>query len=225
MQTFTEHLVGTAYESVLTIDMTCVGAGINGPADAQVGLTVKAIKDNWWSGSAAGEVDGLYVVVRQGGTSDSAGLCVDAQTTGTGFVTGHEYVVSVVDAATNRFTFNLDVQSGAINAGQGNAYGMVATANVGAGRAGVLVQTGQIDGYAAGTWQNALQVMKGGVEKFAVSGDGDVRIGGCLMIPFAAGAPSNPPITGTLAMQYDTVNHKLWIYDPGLSAWKGVALT
>ena len=43
---------------------------------------------------------------------------------------------------------------------------------------------------------------------------------GFLYIPTCAGTPTGVPVaqTGTVALVYDTTNHKLYIYD---GAWKG----
>ncbi len=48
---------------------------------------------------------------------------------------------------------------------------------------------------------------------------------GFIYMPTCAGTPSGAPtaFTGNAAFIYDTTAHKLWIYDPGTSAWRGVA--
>lgn len=46
-------------------------------------------------------------------------------------------------------------------------------------------------------------------------------------MPLSAGAPTGVPtaVTGMVPFQYDTTNHKLWVFDSGTSTWKGIVLT
>jgi hypothetical protein len=46
-------------------------------------------------------------------------------------------------------------------------------------------------------------------------------------LPTMAGPPTGIPAlqSGSVGCVYDLTNHKLWIYDTGTSAWRGVVLT
>ena len=51
--------------------------------------------------------------------------------------------------------------------------------------------------------------------------------GGFVTIPTCAGTPTGVPaniLTGNAPMVYDTTGFKLWIYDTGAAAWKGVVV-
>jgi hypothetical protein len=81
-------------------------------------------------------------------------------------------------------------------------------------------------------------VSGGGVPFFGVTLAGDVWAGGknsvldqsattgFFGIPNINGAPSGTPASHdyTIPMCYDATNHKIWVYDTGVPAWKGVAV-
>ncbi|MCM2455295.1 hypothetical protein HGO37_07860 [Rhizobium sp. CG4] len=68
------------------IQSTITGSGRNGPNNASIGQSISSVKKNAPSGAAFGEVDGLYIVIRQGGptptsfnnSSDHSGILIDS---------------------------------------------------------------------------------------------------------------------------------------------------
>jgi len=69
-------------------------------------------------------------------------------------------------------------------------------------------------------------------QRFQVSGNGDIVVGsaalatnattGFLFIPTSAGTPTGVPTTytGRVAIEYDTTNHKICVYDPTTPSWR-----
>jgi len=80
---------------------TATGSGNNGPANADVALMVASSKDSWQTSAVRGEIDGVYVVVRQGQKDDQAGILVDHHKVGgdTGGSMGMEISGSFVNNA------------------------------------------------------------------------------------------------------------------------------
>lgn len=167
--------VGASY-STNHIEVRPAGSGINGPVSADVGLSVSAIKSGWeGSTPGTGELDALYVVLRNsgpdssGGTtnSDGSALLMDVQNRGpVGFANAMEATVSNVDRSTFQYTRNIGVQVGVVNTlttGQ-QSYGYVAIAKDGDNDAGVFVQT-----QGSATWGKYILCATAGVEKFYVS--------------------------------------------------------
>jgi microcystin-dependent protein len=85
------------------IEFRPVGAGVNGPTVADYGLSVSGIKKDWTStGAAYGEMDGINIVLRQGGPdasglinrSDAGGIIINAANIGTaGSISAFESIV------------------------------------------------------------------------------------------------------------------------------------
>lgn len=149
------------------IESRPTGSGKNGPTSADVGFGVSVIKKGFGTATRppAGEIDGLYIVVRQDGpqgtisddvaSSDAAGILVDAQTVGdAGFISVSDCQSSQIDATTFELLRRMQVQSGVIiaNAAGGPvSYGYTATA-----------KTGTLDhafyvGEAGGQWLNLFK--------------------------------------------------------------------
>ncbi len=79
------------------------GGGANGPASSDFGLGSIVYKDSYLSTSNVGEVDGGYIVVRQGVSGDAGGILIDAEKVGNvGGITGVEAVAKTL--ATTTFT-------------------------------------------------------------------------------------------------------------------------
>ena len=171
--TATEDLTGTNAASNVTINMSAVGAGVNGPLNAQMGLTVFATKDNWFSGPAAvGEVDGITVLMRQGGpNSDGGGILVNVQNTGMGFLAMDEMVSSIVDPSQNVITREIDVQDGVLNQSTGDYIGRVFNADVGQLKTAMLVQNAS----STATWGNVLINSKNGIQNFVIDDNGNLN--------------------------------------------------
>jgi len=171
--TAAQHLSGSSAESNVTINMSAVGAGVNGPLNAQTGLSVFAIKDNWFSGPASvGEIDGINVFMRQGGqNSDGSGILVNVQNTGTGFLAMDEMVSSIFDPSQNIITQEIDVQDGVLNKLTGDYIGRVFNADVGQLKSAILVQNTA----STSTWGNVLVNSKNGVQNFAIDDNGNLN--------------------------------------------------
>lgn len=92
-----------------------------------------------------------------------------------------------------------------------------------AAAAGTTRATGlYIDGPTGGTTNRALWVTSGSVSIGGANATGATS--GHLSIPTSAGAPTGvpaDPATGTVALQFDTTNNRLYVYD---GAWLSVAL-
>jgi hypothetical protein len=171
--TAAQHLTGSSAGSNVTINMSAVGAGVNGPLNAQTGLTVFATKDNWFGGPASiGEVDGINVIMRQGGpNSDGGGILVNVQNTGMGFLAMDEMVSSIVDPSQNSITEEIDVQDGVLNKSTGDYIGRVFNADVGQLKSAILVQNTS----SATTWGNVLINSKNGIQNFVIDDNGNLN--------------------------------------------------
>ena len=175
--TVASALSGSSAASAQAITADIVGSGTNGPATAQAGLRVNLTKRNWFAGGAAvGEIDGAYITLRQGGAgSDAAGLLVDAQNTGTGYLAGSEYAMSVVDPTTNTLTRDMGVQSGVLDGVNANYIGHVLNANIGTMSTAMLVQS-----YPGAAWTNVLRVLKSGIQTSLLDDSGNLLLSGSI---------------------------------------------
>ena len=173
----TTALAGAARASAQTITTTAVGSGTNGPTTAQAGLTVNLSKNNWFTGGATvGEIDGAYITVRQGGAgSDAAGMLLDVQNTGTGFLAGIEMQVTAVNTATNTLTRDIDIQTGVLDGINAGYYGQVLTAATGSMTTAIRVQSA-----AGASWNHALEVQKTGVLTTILDDVGNLDLNGTV---------------------------------------------
>lgn len=89
--------------SVLNLESRPVGSGTNGPGSADRGLIVSSIKEDWDTSSVAGELDGVSVMLRQGGpdsgagenNADAAGYLANIANVGTcGWIGGFEMLIT-----------------------------------------------------------------------------------------------------------------------------------
>lgn len=104
------------------IQSTITGSGQNGPNNADIGQSISHVKKNAQSGATVGEIDGLYIVARQGGpaptsrqaSSDWAGILVDSSGFGN---CGHGFAIETalrnLDSAGN-VLFQVQSQVGGI---------------------------------------------------------------------------------------------------------------
>lgn len=121
------------------VEFRPVGSGANGPANADVGFTVSAIKTT----TAVGEMDGVYIAIQQQGIgSDTAGvLCDLSRKGGTGFSAQWEGVTKEVDPGTGTITSALRTQFG-VNDTVGNVgIGFYASAELGTYDYGLLLRS------------------------------------------------------------------------------------
>lgn len=169
-QVFTPTLVGPTYASGLEIASTAQGSGVNGPATAHVGLTVQHVKQNWTTTPAVGEIDGIYVNVRQGGEgSDAGGILINVQNTGGGFLAATEYVASVADPASGQIIDAIRTQQCGINPATGDKIGLY-----------LLSETGQqsdairINSNPGSNWGMILRVVRDGVTVLTIDDLGNI---------------------------------------------------
>jgi hypothetical protein len=164
-------LNGTTFEAAATITANALGSGVNGPQTAQAGVSIDISKDNWWTGGAIGEIDGLDVLLRQNGPhSDASGILINVQNQGNGFLSATEFASTIVDPVSNTLTYGIDVQEGVLNRKTGDYIGAVYTADYGALSTGVLIQNSS----PSASWKYALQYQKNGDTRFSVDGAGNV---------------------------------------------------
>jgi hypothetical protein len=146
-----------------------VGSGNIGPTNADIGLSVSARKQNPDTTSVAGEIDGGYFFVRNGGTnSDTSGFLIDVANYGTGTNFAYESVTTSISGAT--VTKQIGCQSGVVDTRSGFSYGHVLRSVVGTNDVGLQFQT---DG---GTWTNLIRSYSSGVQNFLVTGAGHIGL-------------------------------------------------
>lgn len=133
--------------SILGIEAQPQGSGLNGPASADCGMTV-GVRKKGFAGATrpdTGEIDGLYIVVRQDGptgqpnagplSSDASGILVDIQNTNDcGFTSAWEAVTSNYNTTSAAIGYSINTQIGALimNASPTpTGFGYVAGANAG----------------------------------------------------------------------------------------------
>lgn len=133
--------------SILGIEAQPQGSGLNGPASADCGMTV-GVRKKGFAGLTrpdTGEIDGLYIVVRQDGptgqpnagplSSDASGILVDIQNTNDcGFTSAWEAVTSNYNTTSAAIGYSINTQIGALimNASPApTGFGFIAGANAG----------------------------------------------------------------------------------------------
>ena len=179
--TVKQHLTGPAAASPVTVNLAAAGSGKNGPLTAQTGLVVSALKDDWASSpvvAAVGEIDGLYINLRQGGaTSDGAGILINAANTGQGFLAATEMLTLIYDPTTlgrpdAAPVYGIDLQDGVLDTPNRNYIGRVYNAAYGQLGPAMLVQSG------GGHWGSALQVSTNGAQTLVIGVDGRIASAG-----------------------------------------------
>lgn len=146
------------------------GSGTNGPTHADYGLTISAIKQSFDTTSVVGEVDGMSIVVRNGGAgSDSAGILTNVATQGTGFMAAMETQTSIIDAYV--ITKQIQTQVGVCDNVNATYVGFFARVNVGA-----LGEAYRADTETGTSWAYLFRGFAVGVEKFNVTGTGQINL-------------------------------------------------
>ena len=157
---------GSRY-SVLGVEAQPQGSGLNGPASADCGLTIGVRKKGFAEASRppTGEIDGLYICVRQDGpigqpnagplSSDASGILVDIQNVNDcGFTSAWESVTSNYNTTSGNVEYSMNIQMGVLimNASPApTSYGYVVGANAGAlGSAFYAIKAG------SGSWDKIL---------------------------------------------------------------------
>lgn len=166
----------TYSNTAFSISSLPVGSGIAGPSAADTALTVSNLKANWNTTATLGEIDGVYIVNRNG-TGSTSGVLIDS-----GIVSGFGNAIEAVSrqyaAATQAVVLGMDTQVGSIQtgaSGPASSAGFVATAQNGTMGSGLLVQSN-----AGAGWGNAITVSSngGGANTFVVTPAGAVSATG-----------------------------------------------
>lgn len=159
----------------LTITDTAAGSGVNGPATAQLGLAINHQKASYLTTSAVGEIDGIYVTVRQGGPgSDTGGLVVDVGNTGNGFSAVLEGITTQMAPTTGTTQRAIRVQAAAINPQASQYTGMLLQAQNATSSQAILIN----DVAGQGQWTNFIEGWLGGSQNFVVTNAGAVSTAG-----------------------------------------------
>ena len=177
--TTTVNLNSNSFQAASTINVGIVGAGINGPGHAQVGLAVNMNKGDWWDTKAAvGEEDGVYSTIFQGGkNSDTSAYLGQITATGLGFANVMEGTVTIqppITSGNGVVDAMLDIQVGVINIGK-QIYG--SNYNLALKPAG-----GTAVGYSmnGSGWDYMAQWWNGSMETFHVDGGGNLKAAGAV---------------------------------------------
>ncbi len=191
------NLTTTGFAAASTINAGIVGAGVNGPGHAQVGLKVNMNKANWWlaptapGAPAVGEEDGVYASLFQGGAgSDTSAYLGEVTATGLGFadiLEGTITIQSPITTGNGVLDAVLDVQMGMINVGN-QIYG--ANANLTLKPTGATAVGYNLNG--AG-WDYLAQWWNGSTDEFHVDGAGNVHANGAVQVGLftTAALPAN----------------------------------
>lgn len=156
------YLVGVEYRPI--------GSGANGPHNADYGVCISALKQNVESTDVVGEVDGLNIIIRQGGpNSDCAGILANVSHYGTGFSAALEsYTTNVVNAA---IATGVRVQLGVVDSHTGLSFGLHIVAENGSSDWGI-----RISALPGASFTTPIEIQDAlGNLLFAVGGDGGVN--------------------------------------------------
>ena len=108
-----------------------VGSGTNGPATADIAGIFSAIKKNHLTSTVQGEINGAYVVVRQGQKGDFGGILIDTEKVG-GDTDGGVAIESSVKWVNNLGVVTKRLQTIQNYAGQGSSfYGVTGQSGIG----------------------------------------------------------------------------------------------
>ena len=177
--TITTSMNGSDFAAASTINAGILGAGINGPAHAQVGMKVNMNKADWWDTKAkAGEEDGVYATIFQGGANaDSSAFLGEVTSGGLSYAGVLEGMVSIqppVTSGNGTRTASIDVQAGVVNLGL-QMYGFTSELTQKPAK-GTAIAT-YFDGSA---WDYFARWFNGSTVQFQVDGAGDVLAHGTI---------------------------------------------
>lgn len=177
--TMSVNLTSTGFQAASTINAGIVGAGVNGPGHAQVGLAINMNKSDWWDNKAAiGEEDGVYSTIYQGGRgSDTSAYLGQVTATGLGFASVMEGTVTIqppITSGNGVVDAMLDIQLGVINIGNqiyGSNYNLAL-------KPGNAVAVGySLNGNG---WDYLAQWWNGSTDEFHVDGGGNMKAAGAV---------------------------------------------
>jgi hypothetical protein len=163
-------MAGTTPNAAQYINSTAVGSGTNGPATAQLGLSINHQKQNYLTTTQVGEIDGLYSYVRQGGpNSDAGGMLIDVASAGNGFTAILEGVSTLLNSSgvTQRA---IRTQIGAHNPQSSDYFGLLLQADNGTSKTGLRIA----DTPGQGQWTNFIEGFLSGSANFIVTNAGNV---------------------------------------------------
>ena len=171
---------GTQQVGVLGIEHRPSGSGANGAANSDMGVNISVIKQNYLTSTMQGEIDGLNVVVRQGGpagngsttNSDAAGLLIDVgMLSGSGFVAAYEGSTSIFNSS-GVTTNQIQTQIGVLDSTTATHVGFAAIAGNGVIDDGIrLLSSG------TGSFTNFMTFYNtGGTNVFRVNGNGNLTL-------------------------------------------------
>jgi hypothetical protein len=109
--------VGITAATVNIIAEQPTGSGSNGPLSSDMALILHTIKKNWQSSNVEGQVDGMYIVGRQGSRGDIGGITVDV-----GAWDSSSYLVTQYEGASAKYTATGSTIV-ALNSQMGTLYG------------------------------------------------------------------------------------------------------
>jgi hypothetical protein len=173
-----------AAHSLVVLENRPVGSGLNGPTSSDFALTVSNIKHNYTTSTVVGEIDGVQVIVRQGGpNSDCSGFSANVLHADTGFSCLFEGLTSIYDVGTNTITYQVDCQIGGFDNKSGEELynGFFCNAQVGA-----LSSAFSAADTAGASWDYHFKGSVSGVVKNSMSAAGDAYHANTLTVGGAA---------------------------------------
>jgi hypothetical protein len=171
-----------AEKTLLAVESHPVGSGTTGLTSADFGITLSVLKKDFDTTATVGEIDGINIVVRQGGAnSDAAGVLINAATYGTGFVVAMEGQTSSIPAGV--ITQQIQTQVGVCDNVANSFMGFFANKNTGAG--GSAFYGGQT---AASRWDNFLLFAESGTVMAQITSAGNMKLAGLMELTAAATA-------------------------------------
>lgn len=161
-----------------------LGSGLNGPSNADYAGFFESTKDDHLNSTVGGEVDAVYMVVRQGQEHDAGGALIDARKVsgGTGGLVGIEILTAFVDSVTGSVNRHVQTITGFMEGAGGftgsKGSGFVAEPRVGDIHSG-FAAIGRSDLTATFDWAFYAATSRAPTDQiFAVDGEtGTVHIG------------------------------------------------
>lgn len=163
----------------VAVELSPAGSGKNGPQSADYAMNLSNTKTNWATTTQTGEIDGLSVMLRQGGkmtggiASDAAGILVNVgNVNGSGWIGAYESVTQnyTDDNTGNNLQRSVQNAIGVLDSVTGNYHGFTTTANKGSLNAAYFANV--IEGQ--GTWGAFLNYFVGAANLFKVDGQGRI---------------------------------------------------
>lgn len=184
--------IGKEY-STLCIESRPTGSGQNYPDSADYGVTISHRKEGASRYCTAGEIDGLNIVVAQGGEkSDAAGVLTNVSNLGNGFTTAHEYVVSSYNDANTTIVRQVRGQVGVTDTANNNSFGINVSLDI--GNDGTAYRCDTLSGQ---WWNSFFHCFNDGIEKFRIDGNGVVQSNGVNVTGSPSATPTGVSYGGT----------------------------